>query len=291
MFNKFERERRLSTTSWATRNFKGSQVLRLEKRVDLCSRIRAGKWWSTAWNNETVRLFGVRRSIFGNYFSGVRRSTRLFGRVFFGSSIFDLKYLILVFSSSIFDCFVVPNTRLSVFVGPCGRQTISNIVVCIFEDLEKAKHSVIWMDLSSRSMLEILVLTSQRLKSQRLKRSSASQKSIWTPSYDLFAIARSLGRSVARSLGRSIARSLDRSVAWSLGRSVARSLDRSIGRSVARPIDRSIDRSIARSIARSIDRSIARVSWRIISEVGFSNYRCAGELFTRFDVRLKLLSN
>ena len=53
-------------------------------------------------------------------------------------------------------------------------------------------------------------------------------------SYDLFAIARPLGRSIVRSLDRSIARSLDRSVARLLGCSVARWLDRSVARSLGR---------------------------------------------------------
>ena len=116
------------------------------------------------------------------------------------------------------------------------------------------------------------------------------------------SIARSLGRSVARSLGRSIARSLDRSVARSLGRSVARSIARTLGRSVAGSLGRSVARSLSRSIARSIGRSIARSiarslarsldrSLELISEVRFSDYGYAEELFTRFDVRLKLLRN
>ena len=64
---------------------------------------------------------------------------------------------------------------------------------------------------------------------------------------------------------------------------LTRSLTRSLARSLARLLARSIDPSICRSIAPS--------SWRIMSEVWFSNYRYAGKLFTRFDVRLKLLRN
>ena len=55
----------------------------------------------THWNNETVRLFGVRWPDFGNYFSGVRRSMWRFAWVFFQQ--FDIR-------SEIFDVFVSSST-------------------------------------------------------------------------------------------------------------------------------------------------------------------------------------
>ena len=95
---------------------------------------------------------------------------------------------------------------------------------------------------------------------------SAWQKAIWRTSYRLFAI----DRSIDRSLDRSIARSLDRSVARSIARLVARSLGRSL--------DRSITRSLGRSVARSLGRSFA---W-----LPSSTTILAGESIKQFEFRI-----
>ena len=79
------------------------------------------------------------------------------------------------------------------------------------------RETLIWLDLSIRSMLERLVLkNAAECTSQRLKWTSGARVMIIFGR--LVSVARSLGRSVARSLGRSVARSLDRSIAQSLDR-------------------------------------------------------------------------
>ena len=49
----------------------------------------------TPWNNENVRLFGLRISIFGNYLGGVRISNLFFRPIYFGGSNFRVRILFL----------------------------------------------------------------------------------------------------------------------------------------------------------------------------------------------------
>ena len=72
----------------------------------------------------------------------------------------------------------------------------------------KWQKTIIWLDLSIGSRLELFVLKNAA------ERTSQLVKCVWSPSHDHL---RSFGRSVARLFGRSVARSLARWLTRSLG--------------------------------------------------------------------------
>ena len=79
--------------------------------------------WYTPWNNEHVRLFGLRFSIFSNYLGGVRISNFFFWQIYLGGSNFGVRFLLL---ANYFSCVRISNFIFVRYLrtndGPfCGR--------------------------------------------------------------------------------------------------------------------------------------------------------------------------
>ena len=115
------------------------------------------------------------------------------------------------------------------------------------------QNTCIWLDLSIRSMLELLVLKKYA--------ECISQHRKWTS-----------GARVMIIFGRSVARSLSHLVTQSLGRLDARSLGRSIARSLGRSVARSLDRSVVRSLGRSVWITWPSLAWFYLLPGLVSNY-------------------
>ena len=112
-------------------------------------------------------MFGVRRPNFGNYFSGVRCSTRLFGQVFFSAVRCSTT---IFYKSTNFDCVFFNYTNCNFCLCcPAGGVDLETSLIFLYliNVVQVPKHLYL---VGSRSALERLVLendaecTSQHLK-------------------------------------------------------------------------------------------------------------------------------